>query len=122
MTGGTEYAGPGTGTITLGGSTYEGAFAGVTILRSEISREEADCLYRDGEGSVQVCATADMLSKERLTAYYGSFTTERHGIQAIQAVDGDGALLFVLGQLCVGYHRMRSNFCRRLGVKGTSQM
>ena len=76
------YAGPSRGTVGLGkdpssggSSRYEGSFAGVALFRGAIDADEADCLYRDGEGSVQVCATAAMLSKERLTAYYGSFTS-----------------------------------------------
>lgn len=47
---------------------------GVTILRHRVEPDEADCLYRDGEGGLQICATAEMLDKERLTTYYGSFT------------------------------------------------
>ena len=41
----------------------------------------AVCLYRDGEGQLEICATADMLAKERQTAYYGSFTSG--GIDAL---------------------------------------
>ena len=70
----TGHSGPDKGTITLGGSRYEGQIAGVSIMRRAIDEDEADCLYRDGEGSLQVCATADVLSKDRMTAYYSSFT------------------------------------------------
>ena len=72
---GTLYAGPRKGTVTLGGSAYEGAVAGFTVLRYALDADDADCLYRDGEGQLEICATADMLAKERQTAYYGSFTS-----------------------------------------------
>ena len=70
---GPVYAGPEKGTITLGGSRYEGAVAGVTMLSTAIDEDDADCLFRDGEGKIQICATADMLAQERATSYYGSF-------------------------------------------------
>ena len=72
--GGPLYSGPKKGTITIGGSLYEGSVAGVTIMASAIDEDDADCLYRDGEGKIQICATADMLAQERKTSYYGSFT------------------------------------------------
>ena len=70
-------AGPKTGTITLGSSRYEGALAGLSILRRSISEAEADCLFRDGETQVQSCATGEMLQQERSTAYYASLSDDQ---------------------------------------------
>jgi hypothetical protein len=40
----TGHSGPDKGTITLGGSRYEGQIAGVSIMRRAIDEDEADCL------------------------------------------------------------------------------
>ena len=66
------YAGPAKGTLRLGGGGYYGAYAGLTILSRSITEEEADCLYRDGSGRVEICEATDWLHPSWRVAYSGS--------------------------------------------------
>ena len=54
------YSGPRAGVLTLGGNLgerkgYEGSFAGLAILRRPLDDDDADCLYKEGAGSLAVC-------------------------------------------------------------------
>ena len=71
------YSGPRAGTITLGRTGdrkgYEGSFAGLSISRRPLDDDSADCLYKEGAGTLAVCEAADLIAGERRTTFYGSF-------------------------------------------------